>query len=612
MPLTPAAVDAYPTPQGGASLLLAFSAPRAVLVVGSNALAASRAFAALEADYTVTIMAHDVEDACDEVRWRIDRGEVNFVNMDTFEIPPPCASPDRGVQVFASYLDSSNETSLVFVTDTVLGGSSTARRSRASAAQLHSICRARRVPVNVTDMPDLCDFTFASTHRFVDSKEEGKTPLQIGVVTNGQGCRLSTRIRRDIVSKLPQEVGVSVAKIGTLRRLAKEASSAESDEPFREEDRTSTPNTPVPQRREDETALEATRRRMKWVSQVSEFYSYSHLAKMDRAEMEHLLGDGPVAEAGSRKARVPSYASGNGLVSLHNLEVPAPAGRIFLVGSGPGHPGLLTIATRDVLTRHADLVLTDKLVPEEVLALIPPDVEVRVARKFPGNAEGAQQEMMEAAVEAAQRGLTVVRLKQGDPTVYGRAGEEVLYFRAHGFESVLIPGVSSALAGPVFAGIPVTQRGAAESFTVCTGVGRQGKEVTLPGYERARTLVVLMGVARLTQVLDTLLSPECARRAGTSYPAHTPIAIIERASMPDQRVIASTLVHIGAALESAGPQRPPGMIIIGWAVPALWGDGELTVLDEGAESRDGERVRRWLDGKRWRVTEGFISEWAAL
>src|ERR1700679_675870 len=137
------------------------------------------------------------------------------------------------------------------------------------------------------------------------------------------------------------------------------------------------------------------------------------------------------------------------------------------------------------------------------------------------------------------------QLKQGDPTVYGRVGEEILYFRERGHESVVVPGISSALAGPVCAGIPITQRGAAESFVVCTGVGRQGQDVVLPGYQRTRTLVILMGVARIVQVLETLLTtrPE-GKRDGSPYPAHTPIAIIERASMPDQRVITSTLTHI--------------------------------------------------------------------
>ena len=170
------------------------------------------------------------------------------------------------------------------------------------------------------------------------------------------------------------------------------------------------------------------------------------------------------------------------------------------------------------------------------------------------------------------------------------------------------------IAGPTFAGIPVTQRGAAESFMVCTGVGRQGKEVKLPGYERSRTLVILMGVARLPQVLETLLSSNISpsRRGGSAYPSHTPIALIERASMPDQRVVCATLDSISAAMESVGEQRPPGMIVIGWSILSLWGDGDMKILDDGAEDLDEARVRGWLGDTRWRVVEGLDAGWNSV
>jgi uroporphyrin-III C-methyltransferase len=146
---------------------------------------------------------------------------------------------------------------------------------------------------------------------------------------------------------------------------------------------------------------------MRWVAQISEYWSYSHLSNLTKEEMENILsGDG---------IGVPSESArcDGGKSSRHGLPI-APTSRrgmIVLVGSGPGHPGLLTMATHDILTRQADLVLSDKLVPEAVLDLVPKGVEVRIARKFPGNAEGAQQEMMEAAVDAANRGLMVVRVR---------------------------------------------------------------------------------------------------------------------------------------------------------------------------------------------------------
>jgi len=183
--------------------------------------------------------------------------------------------------------------------------------------------------------------------------------------------------------------------------------------------------------------------------------------------------------------------------------------------------------------------------------------------------------------------------------------------------------VSSALAAPVAAGIPITQRGVAESFVVCTAVGREGKSVRLPGYIRSRTLVVLMGVARLKQVVGALLASDDTSRDGLAYPACLPIALIERATMPDQRVIESTLADVMAALESVGEQRPPGLLVVGWAVLALWGEGDTRVLEDG-EGSDEQRVRKWLsvggpsmegldmERRAWRVREGLEYGWSDL
>ncbi|KAJ7292636.1 uroporphyrin-III C-methyltransferase [Mycena rebaudengoi] len=597
----------FPSPQGGASLVLSFSLrSRTTLILGAGSLAASRAFSALDADSAVTVITKGgLESACEELQWRSQQQQLTILDRDAL----PQSSTSGGGDDDDSldwYLSTARDISLVCITDTVLGDPH--RRSRASAARIYRVCRSRNISVNTTDMPDLCDFSFTSTHRFEDPVTGARTPLQIGITTNGKGCRLASRIKRDLVGLLPKEVGAAVEKVGMMRSLvrpkvAEDATFKIEDDELCEDSGVATPNRPVPSRSPTETDAENATRRMKWVAQVSEYWPLSKLAAMTDAEMCEVLA-GEYSTAPSAPSAIPS---------LHSLDI-GPKGRILLVGSGPGHPSLLTLATHTALTQLADLVLSDKLVPAAVLALIPPTVQVRIAKKFPGNAEGAQNEMMEAAIEAAKRGLTVVRLKQGDPVVYGRAGEEVLYFRSHGFEPLVIPGVSSALAGPTFAGIPVTQRGVAESFIVCTGVGRKGKDVQLPGYDRARTLVVLMGVARLPQVVGALLDPAAsARRAGAAYPSCTPIAIIERASMPDQRVVASTLRHIEKALDSVGEQRPPGIMVIGWAVLALWGKGNVQVLEEGAEANDESTVAGWL-GKdaSWRVQEGLPDDWDAF
>ncbi|KAF7307727.1 Uroporphyrin-III c-methyltransferase [Mycena kentingensis (nom. inval.)] len=580
---------AFPIPTGGGSLLLSWRpSAKTTLIIGSGPLAATRAFAALEADSSVVVIAKGGPNAaCAELQWRSTQGQLVLLDWDAL---PQTSQSNDDEAVLDSYLTIA---SLVCVTDTIL--SSPTRRSRASAARIYALCRARGVPVNTTDYPDLCDFTFCATHRF--SAGDEKSALQVGVTTNGRGCRLASRVKREIVGLLPNNVGAAVERVGTMRDFAR---STANTEPCGDDEAETTPNTPVLQREATvfETDVEAATRRMKWAAQVSEYWPLSRLATMSEKEMRDVL-------TGELNVSPTTPILDDTIHALALSRPTPPKGRIFLIGSGPGHPSLLTRAAHAALTSLPDLVLSDKLVPAAVLALIPPSVEVRIARKFPGNADGAQSEMMEAAIEAAGRGLTVVRLKQGDPVLYGRAGEEVLYFRSHGFEPVVVPGVSSALAGPTFAGIPVTQRGVADAFVVCTGVGRGGKAGQVIPYARGRTVVVLMGVARLKSVVDSMMAD--------SYPPHTPIAIVERASMPDQRVLVSTLENIADGLESLGEQRPPGMMVVGWAVLALWASGDDTVLNEGAEADDEQRVTKWLGvDRRWRVVEGLPVGWDAF
>ena len=407
-------MSAYPSPVGGASLLLSFKLHRqTVVIVGANTLAASRAFAALEADSNVVVMASGgLDAACDELKWRAHAGQLQVVDLDQL----PCSvedAVDRQAQALDDYLGTLDRVRLVCVTDTLLSGDSASRRSRTSAQLIAHSCRLRNIPINVTDMPDLCDFSFLATHRFQDQNTSTPSPLQIGVTTNGQGCRLATRIRRDVVAALPKEVGSAVTNVGKLRAMAKatvDGADVDADAELNEEAGPSTPNRPVSQRCAEESVGEVARRRMKWVAQVSEYWPIPKLAKMAQEDMENVLDE--QAKLNGVQASNGADASATCIPSLHGLSITQSprGGRIFLVGSGPGHPALLTVATRDALTKHADLVLSDKLVPAAVLAVIPTHVEVRIARKFPGNADYGQAELMEAAIEAARRGLTVVRV----------------------------------------------------------------------------------------------------------------------------------------------------------------------------------------------------------
>ena len=572
----------------GAALPITFT-PRhlPVLIVGSNRLAASRASTFIEADADVLVASScPLSDTYDEIQYRVKHSEVRYLQLDLADLLG-----------WAEYL-STNDIALVCVTDTLIG--SAHRRSSASAEMISKVCTALHIPVNISDRPALSTFSFPSVHRFAGI-DGNPGNLQIAVSTNGHGCRLSGRIRRELVSRLPANIGAAVDNVGKLRARAKEMAKAR----ISEEDPETPLNSPVPQL--DTPSLlhraafefskpklgdqEQQLRRMRWVQQMSEYYSYEALARMTPEEMDKALAtwDGESRPLPHHEAE---SSTGHG------------KGRIFLVGSGPGHPGLLTVAAHQAL-QSATLVFSDKLVPAEALALIPSTAKVHIAKKFPGNNEGAQNEMMERALEGARANETVVRLKQGDPFVYGRGGEEVLYFREHGYEATVIPGVSSGLAGPAMVGIPVTQRGVAESLVMCTGVGRKGKAVQLPGYVKSRTLAVLMGVARIGSIVSVLTDTESSGRDGDVYPSHLPIALIERASSPDQRVILSTLDGVEEALKSV-EERPPGMMLIGWATLCLEGDGRVDVLD-GAD--EAEMVQRWLAGQKWKVREGLNPVW---
>lgn len=359
------------------------------------------------------------------------------------------------------------------------------------------------------------------------------------------------------------------------------------------------------------TAAEAQRTRMRYVAQLSEYWPLDRLATVS---LSTLSSAASTPAPSSPRASSPTFDSPP---SQHSLVLAPPQqdkGRIFLLGTGPGSTLLLTRLAYLFLTSppgspyYVDLFLSDKLVPPEILALIPASrrAGVVIAKKYPGNAEHAQDELMRLAVEGAREGRTVLRMKQGDPFLYGRGGEEVLHFRAAGFEPIVIPGLSSCLAGPTIAGIPVTQRGVAESLVVCTGVGRGGREITVEGYERGRTLVVLMGVARLESLVQSLLN-----HPNSPYPPHLPMALIERASSPDQRVVASTISALPSVLARLSAHRPPGMLVVGWGVMCLDGAGDMAILDEEklGVQRDEERVAGWLGVEGYKVREGLGEGW---
>jgi uroporphyrin-III C-methyltransferase len=232
-------------------------------------------------------------------------------------------------------------------------------------------------------------------------------------------------------------------------------------------------------------------------------------------------------------------------------------GRVVLVGGGPGDPGLITVSGLTAI-RAADVVVHDRLAPLAVLDQVRAGTEIIDVSKIPGRATTPQYEINRLLVDHARAGRIVVRLKGGDNFVFGRGGEEWQACEQAGIEVQLVPGVSSALAVPALAGIPLTHRTANQGFTVITGHVPPGDPRSMLDYAalaRSRTaLVIMMGVANLAAIAAALL-------AGGLDP-QTPAATIADGSLPGQRLVKAPLVEIGAATGAAGI-RPPAITVIG-------------------------------------------------
>ncbi|WP_369371091.1 uroporphyrinogen-III C-methyltransferase [Promicromonospora sp. Populi] len=232
-----------------------------------------------------------------------------------------------------------------------------------------------------------------------------------------------------------------------------------------------------------------------------------------------------------------------------HVEPPERLGRVWLVGGGPGDPGLITARGRSLLAQ-ADVVIVDRLGPRALLGELSPDVEVIDVGKTSGNHPVPQHEINALLIQHAQAGRDVVRLKGGDPYVLGRGGEELAVCRAAGIEVEVVPGVTSAVSVPAAVGIPVTHRGVARGFSVLTGHDGAAEVPGGPDH----TLVLLMGVTRLAEAAEAL--------ATADRPADTPAAVVEDGYGERQRVTVGTLANIAERAAAAGV-RPPAVIVVG-------------------------------------------------
>ena len=235
-------------------------------------------------------------------------------------------------------------------------------------------------------------------------------------------------------------------------------------------------------------------------------------------------------------------------------------GKVYLVGAGPGDPGLMTVKGLDCL-RQADVVVYDRLVDESILNEARPETE----KIYVGKADRLhileQDSINQLLLEKARQGKVVVRLKGGDPFVLGRGGEEAGILTKHGIPFEVIPGVTSASAVPAYAGIPITHRGVASSFAVITGHKASDRGEPKISWDKlatgADTLVILMGMRNLAEIVDQLI------KHGRS--PSTPIAVVTQGTTPRQRCLVGTLQDI---VDKVGKEdlQPPSVVVVGEVV----------------------------------------------
>lgn len=352
---------------------------------------------------------------------------------------------------------------------------------------------AAGVPANIVDGPELGDFTMPA---IVD-----RDPVMVAISTDGTAPLLARKIRARIEAVLPENTG----------RLARFAAG------FRSAVAATIPNPRA------------------------------------RRELWQKVFDGSVADA---VVRGDLHGARRTMLALINSSgTTRSVGHVAIVGAGPGNPDLLTLAALRLL-EQADVVIHDRLVGPRILDYVRRDAALIDAGKARGDHRMGQDEINQTIVRHAKAGHRVVRLKGGDPFIFGRGGEELDALRAHGIEAEIVPGITAALGCAAIAGIPLTHRDHARTVTLVTGEGRDGAlEADWRAVARGgHTVVVYMGIANAGRIAEQLINH--------GRDAATPIAVIENGSLPEQRVLAGRLDGLGALMADEAVTSP-ALVVIG-------------------------------------------------
>ncbi|MGE5338687.1 MAG: siroheme synthase CysG [Gemmatimonadota bacterium] len=385
---------------------------------------------------------------------------------------------------------------------------------RAVNAEVSRLAQGRRTPVNVVDDPELCSFILPA---IVD-----RSPVVVAVSTGGASPVLARLLRAKLEALIPATYGQLASLVQRFRDRAKQRLPQPARRPFWE--------------------------------------------KVLQGPIAELVFSGRIAQAEQALAQAIDDAGGAG----------PPPGEVYLVGAGPGHPELLTFAAMRLM-QQADVVLHDHLVSPAILELTRRDAHRIYVGKQRANHAMRQEHINELMVELARQGKRVLRLKGGDPYVFGRGGEEIETLAASGIRFQVVPGVTAACGVAAYAGIPLTHRDYAQSCVLVTGHLKDGSmNLDWHGLARPRqTVVVYMGLVGLQKLADELIAH--------GMPPDMPAAVVQQATLPQQRVVTAALEDLPRRVEEAG-LHPPTLVIVGDVVKLrdklAWYDGGQEAVPE--------------------------------
>jgi uroporphyrin-III C-methyltransferase/precorrin-2 dehydrogenase/sirohydrochlorin ferrochelatase len=397
---------------------------------------------------------------------------------------------------------------------------------RAVNAEVSQLAQAQSLPVNVVDDPALCSFIVPA---IVD-----RSPVVVAVSTGGASPVLARLLRARLESLIPAAYGELAALSARFRDRVKNALPPAARRPFWE--------------------------------------------RVLQGPIAELVYSGRSDEAGRALARAIDDAGRHG---------PQEAGEVYLVGAGPGNPDLLTFAALRLM-QQADVVLYDNLVSPPILELTRRDAERIYVGKQRAVHTMRQEEINALMVKLAHAGRRVLRLKGGDPYVFGRGGEEIESLAASGVRFQVVPGVTAACGVAAYAGIPLTHRDYAQSCVLVTGHLKDGSmNLDWHGLARPRqTVVIYMGLLGLEATCNQLIAH--------GMPPDMPAAVVQQASLPQQRVVTATLADLAQRVAEAG-LRPPTLVIVGdvvklreklaWYEPAAAAGASAVPATDAADAR---------------------------